>query len=340
MTRSTITKELSALRGFLAHCEEEGLLGEAPRIKAPPRKAVGTRASVRRTVQLSLEQVQKILSELPVTYRATKPRAFYTLLWETGLRKATLERLVASDYRAADEVLEIRDEADKARFGRVLPLTPKARAVLDEVCREPGEIFGKRDMRTTLRRAAQRAGLSEGDVAALSNHDFRHARTTYLLEHSDNLVGVAFLLGHKEITTTNRYVKPRQKAARSVLAAANSGAHSGARGLKAKSPAEAGLIVSDRNHSAAEERTRTSTRFPIQEPERAASDRNHMVSGEIARQGASACDTVGPDSGAAHQNPDPILEALVSAARSWSELRDRDALRRQLREVLETLEDR
>ena len=70
-----------------------------------------------------------------------------------------------------------------------------------------------------LRAAARRAGLPEDKVKHLSNHDFRHACATHLASSSQNLVGVAFLLGHKHITTTSLYAKPRQQAARSVLMA-------------------------------------------------------------------------------------------------------------------------
>ena len=286
VTRSTVTKELAALRGFVNWCEEVGYLSEAPRIKSPPKKSTGTRAARRRTVDLSSEQVEKVIAALPErSRRGARPKAFYTLLWETGLRKATLERLVAEDFRPAEGVLVIRDEVDKARFGRTLPLTARACEVLREVCPETGEVFGKRDMRVSLRNAARAANLSEEDARFLSNHDFRHGRTTHLLEHSDNLVGVAYLMGHKQITTTNRYVKPQQRAAAQVLkaaiAAANTGADSGAETQEQESPAEAGLTVSDRNHYVAEERTRTSTGVTPQEPESCASASSATSAGDV-----------------------------------------------------------
>jgi integrase len=47
-------------------------------------------------------------------------------------------------------------------------------------------------------------------------YDLRHARATQWAE-SGNLVGVAYLLGHKQITTTNKYAKPNRAAAERVL---------------------------------------------------------------------------------------------------------------------------
>jgi site-specific recombinase XerC len=49
-------------------------------------------------------------------------------------------------------------------------------------------------------------------------YDLRHAKGTHGLEASGgNLNGVAYLLGHKQVTTTNRYVHASQRAVSTVL---------------------------------------------------------------------------------------------------------------------------
>jgi integrase len=150
----------------------------------------------------------------------TQPRAFFELMWETGLRTGTLARIsVPEDYEHGRATLSIRNEIDKARFGRELPLSVRARQILDEVAPRRGLVFGEHDLRARLRRAAREAGFSVERTRRLSNHALRHARATHLASRSDNLVGVAFLLGHKHLTTTAIYAKPRQRAAREVLAA-------------------------------------------------------------------------------------------------------------------------
>ena len=219
--RRSLIKELSALRGFLAWCVEVGHLAEAPRVMSPPTRAKGHTVHDRRVVELEPEEVQAILSNLAErTRHGSRPRAFYELMWETGLRSGTLERLsVPEDFEVGRPVLAIRDEIDKARFGRELPLTSRARTVLDSVAPRRGLVFGKKDLRDSLRRAARAAGLSEERASRVSNHAFRHARATHLASNSDNLVGVAYLLGHKHLTTTAIYARPKQRAARSVLAA-------------------------------------------------------------------------------------------------------------------------
>ncbi|MFK7985924.1 MAG: tyrosine-type recombinase/integrase [Sandaracinaceae bacterium] len=172
----------------------------------PPRTARGTRAQERQTITLSHEQVEAVLRALPHrSQRARHPvRAFFRVMWETGLRRATLWPLRApQDYQKGSDRLVIRDAADKARYGRALPLTAAARASLDEVCPGEGAIFPRADLRHLLRAAARDAGLPELAVRHLSNHDFRHSRTTDLLDQGGSLTGVAYLVGHKQVTTTN-----------------------------------------------------------------------------------------------------------------------------------------
>lgn len=46
--------------------------------------------------------------------------------------------------------------------------------------------------------------------------DLRHARATQWAE-TGNLVGVSYLPGHKQVTTTNKYARPNRAAAMRVL---------------------------------------------------------------------------------------------------------------------------
>ena len=227
--RGTLKKELSALRGFLRWCVERGLLAEAPDVASPPPKATGTPDTRKRhklkPVEITEDEARAVIAHLPEWYdgpRATKPypvRARFEVAWETGLRPATLEALRApEDYRKGGAVLVIRDEADKARFGREVPLTDGARAALDRVCPDEGPIFGHHDYRDTLRKAARAADLPAEKAEHLSPYDFRHGRLTHLAEVAPNLPGIAYLAGHKHVSTTDRYVRRTRRAAEQVLA--------------------------------------------------------------------------------------------------------------------------
>ena len=178
-------------------------------------------------------------TQLPERSKLGYPmRAYYEVMRETGLRPSTLHRLrTPDDYQPTALYLTIREDADKARYGRELPLSDRARAALDSACPEQGTIFPKFDGRHTLRKAALAAGLDAERASKFSAYDLRHSLATELTERSGNLVGVGYLLGHKHVTTTNHYVHARRRAAESVL----SGHRLGHQGVGRLGPPSSGV---------------------------------------------------------------------------------------------------
>jgi integrase len=222
--RRTVLKEISALRGFLAWAVGAHLIDRAPTIESPGRRVVGTEhdGGKRRRVLVELEplEVEAILTALPErTAHGHPARSFFTVLYETSLRYSTVTALRApEDYARGRSDLVIRNEADKARFGRILPLSRRAAAALDMVCPQEGLIFGRISLRGVLKAAGIAAGLEPFRAHHLGYHTFRHARLTHLGERTTNLAGLAYLAGHKHVTTTALYVHAGRRAASALLA--------------------------------------------------------------------------------------------------------------------------
>jgi integrase len=222
--RATVQKELSALRRFLTWCVEHEVLSRAPAVPSPPRRSLGKPFEKRRrskATPLTPDEALAIIAALPEWSKSGKVtpfvvRARFRLAWETALRPNTISLLsVPENYVRGSSVLVITDEIDKARFGREVPLTDDAKAALESVCPSAGIIFGRHDYRDQLKRAAASV-LPPERARTFTAYDLRHARATQWAE-SGNLVGVAYLLGHKQITTTNKYAKPNRAAAERVL---------------------------------------------------------------------------------------------------------------------------
>ncbi len=223
--RTTLLKELSALRGFLSWCKTEGHIEVVPKVTSPPRSATGVdhdggkRKKVR--VEISEEEAEAIIAALPERTKGKLPaKAFFTVMYETSLRRETLFSLVApGDYARGRSTLRIRDEIDKVRFGRVLPLSRRAREALDSVCPDEGLVFGPAHYRHVLHAAAKAAGLSAHRAKHLSYHDWRHAALTHMASRTTDLVGMAYLAGHRDVSTTSKYVHANIRAAERVIAA-------------------------------------------------------------------------------------------------------------------------
>lgn len=224
--RKTVVKELSTIRQLLAYLERQGKIPRAPEVRSPGKRALGTPAQEQQHVDLTAEQVRAILDAMPeATRRAGKgggnpARAFFVVMWETGLRYATLARIRAPfDYRRGATELRVRAEVDKARYARDLPLSPRAREALDAVCPDEGLIFGACDYRHTLQQAAVRAGIPEADARHIGYHTIRHAMLMDVGSKTSDLTAIAYLAGHKHVTTTAQYVRGRKEGAAEALAA-------------------------------------------------------------------------------------------------------------------------
>jgi site-specific recombinase XerD len=252
VTRGTVKKELSVLRRFAKWARRRGYLTSMPEIETPGRNVTGKAASRSRKRVFQVftpEEIASIIARLPEQTRSRRHagdvypvRARFVVAWETALRPETLNQLRApDDYRRGEVALLVRDDADKARYGRELPLSMEARAALDSVCPEVGAIFGEHDYRAQLRKAARAAGIPEHRAKAISDYDFRHSRLTHLGEVSNNLSGIMYIAGHKDPGTTAHYMRPQKRAAEKVLAAASAAAQREFRahsGHKTRSTAE------------------------------------------------------------------------------------------------------
>ena len=134
---------------------------------------------------------------------------------ETGLRPETLDLLrVPEHFAPGARTLKISAEIDKNRWARDLPLSPRALAVLVAIAPKGGLIF-ERTANGNAKRYIEdfkAAVLACGLPKETAPYDLRHACGTHGVEASGgNLAGVAYLLGHKQVTTTNRYVHSKER---------------------------------------------------------------------------------------------------------------------------------
>lgn len=239
----SVKKELAALRSFLGWLESEGYpiehgLTASEVVPRLPKRAAGVAFGKRRRVAapaLAPDQVRAVISALPEWSNEQNGqerfavRARFLVQYETSLRPSTFDRLRTPEhYREGQARLRLTADTDKARFARDVPLSKRARRVLDYVIRQlnkaersrsgkdyAGPIFGAHDYRKHIARAAKKLPPELAEIFCGAH--LRSARITHLLERGANIVGTQFLAGHKQLSTTARYVKPSFRAAEDAL---------------------------------------------------------------------------------------------------------------------------
>lgn len=210
---TTLYKELVTLSRLLHWCKKAGHLDDVPHFDR--FKPVTDYVPPNTTP----EEIDRVLRELPD--RKTHPkrlpvREFYVVQWSQGLRPCDVQRLLWHHVDMAAKKITIAASNDKARTGRVLPMTKESIAVFRELAKRPHAamepVFGNRSYRRSLQLAIERAGVSR-----FTPHGFRHARLTELASETRDTAAVQFIAGHKNLSTTDRYVRSRTERAQAVF---------------------------------------------------------------------------------------------------------------------------
>jgi site-specific recombinase XerD len=204
-TSKSISRKINSIKAFFRHLQEQGLVVENP-------------ATV--VVHPKFEQsTPRVLSKLE--YRALRDAcrsdlrisAIVELLLQTGMRISELADIRLHDVDLDRNIIHIRaqnsrderkvpiNKAAKASMQSYLQIRPRARdniVFLTKTCRP----FLVRNIRTAIDRYFRLAGIKDAKV-----NDLRHTFIVEQLKAGTPLVFVSQLVGHKRITTTEKYLK-------------------------------------------------------------------------------------------------------------------------------------
>ncbi len=209
---SSLARKSSALRGFFAFMEAEGVRSDnpssclpKPAVRRPLPKILGHEA-----VDALFSAIDARLAKVPVNPFDIRLSALIELLYGSGLRASELVSLPARALASDRPFLILRGKGGRERL---VPISDRARAAVarwrehlpeDGLYLFPaGKSFLSRVRLFQIVRAlAAEAGL---DPAKVSPHVLRHAFATHLLEGGADLRALQAMLGHADIATTQIY---------------------------------------------------------------------------------------------------------------------------------------
>jgi len=212
LASSSLARKCSALRGFFAFLEDEGVRADNPAAGLP-------RPSLRRPLPkiLSHADVDAVfaviaarLARQPVAPLDLRLSALIELLYGSGLRASELVGLPARSLATDRPFLILRGKGGRERL---VPISDRARAAIAawRAHVPDGSAFlfpsGKSHLSRVrlfqlVRALAAEAGI---DPARVSPHVLRHAFATHLLEGGADLRALQAMLGHADIATTQIY---------------------------------------------------------------------------------------------------------------------------------------
>jgi len=208
-------RSLSVVRGFCRFLHEEGVLARDP---AKELRYAREPQLLPRNV-LTPQEARRIIEAADVrTVLGYRDRALLEVIYSTGIRKSELQNLTLADVNLEEGLLRIN--GGKGAKDRVVPLTDvSARFLESYINAVRPQLLGKQSSerlflsmrgrpmgKTTidhLMAKYARLGKVKKHVTA---HLWRHSCATHLIQNKASLRLVQELLGHRNLSTTERYL--------------------------------------------------------------------------------------------------------------------------------------
>ncbi len=210
--KTSIVRKLSAIRSFFNFLEKKGITDKNPAWNiSPPRPE---RYLPR---YLNVDEVFKLLDiKTGNGWRFFRDMAILELLYSCGIRAQELVDLNIEDIDVHEKIVKIRGKGDKER---IVPIGEYASAaikryldsikgIIKDTNRKGPLIINARGNRLTtrsIRRIVKKYAIKSGLGWDVSPHSLRHSFATHLLEGGADLRAVQEMLGHSNISTTQRY---------------------------------------------------------------------------------------------------------------------------------------
>ncbi len=209
----TLRRKISAIRAFWKYLVREAIVDlDVARLLSLPKapRTVPRVPSAEQTNSL-LNDIAANKLEQPLLERDV---AIFEVLYGCGLRVSELVGLDIDDIDLRERVLRVRG---KGRKERIVPFTAQLRGCLDTWLTkrgaEPGEraVFlsakRRRISDRSVRRLVKFYAIALTGDPTVHPHTFRHAYATHLLRDGADLRSIQELLGHAQLSTTQKYTQ-------------------------------------------------------------------------------------------------------------------------------------
>jgi integrase/recombinase XerC len=217
-SRATIARKLSAVRSFFRYLIRRGILTDNPAALVATPKQEKTIPDY-----LSVDSMFHLLDRIETdTVLNLRNRAMFETLYSTGIRVSELAGLNVFDVDFAAGLIRV---FGKGRKERLVPVGKKAleaiAAYMERLRSERGagtdggcpdtdgplflnKDFGRISTRS-IARILELKAKSSGIPTPVSPHGLRHSFATHMLDAGADLKAVQEILGHKSLSTTQKY---------------------------------------------------------------------------------------------------------------------------------------
>ena len=230
-TRASAARKLAAVRTFLRYLRREGIIEDDP-----GALVVTPKRDIRMPAHLSEQEIVALIAAAPdITPLGRRDRAILELFYASGLRLSELVGLDLDDVNLSGRMSRVRGKGGKERLVPFNTSAAKAiRAYLNDrealvrgqdgregqerpsrpsspsrPARQRNALFvnyrGGRLSVRSVDRLVRRYVAATSARMGISPHALRHSFATHLLQRGADLRAIQELLGHAQLSTTQRY---------------------------------------------------------------------------------------------------------------------------------------
>jgi integrase/recombinase XerC len=211
LERASICRRLAAIRSFLRYARsQEWIARDVGRLVPTPR----LESKLPRF--LKVEEASELIEAPDTSTRlGRRDRALFELIYGCGLRVSEAVGLDVGDVDVAGEWVKVLGKGSKERS---VPFGPQARGALEAYLGDRagwardgdgGALFvnfsGGRLTARSVARILTKHLLRIGSSKGLSPHGLRHSFATHLLARGADLRAIQEMLGHAQLSTTQKY---------------------------------------------------------------------------------------------------------------------------------------
>jgi site-specific recombinase XerD len=196
---------VSAIRSFLKWYLQERGNKDSQSIALVLREIMRPKVPVKIVKIFNEEDLILLLKHLES--RPIEEQFLFELLYGMGLRISEALNLKKGDFKLNENLLEVRGKGSKIR---TVPLTPNIPKILHQIS-DPlwGPLINARSLRQWVSNWGKSIPLGDDGNLHLHPHKLRHSIASHLLRRGVSLPQIQKLLGHKKLSTTQRYTHLR-----------------------------------------------------------------------------------------------------------------------------------
>jgi len=215
----TQARIISGLRRFYDYLILEDII-----VTNPIQNIETPKIGINLPVTLTIQEIDNIISSIKLTAKTgVRNIAIIELLYSCGLRVSELINLKISDLFFKESLIKVTGKGNKERF---VPISTQAQLYINNYIKDircfkkikknfEDTLFlnerGSSLSRVMIFIILKELSISSNIKKKIGPHTFRHSFATHLIENGADLITIQNMLGHENITTTERYLHVSKK---------------------------------------------------------------------------------------------------------------------------------